>query len=156
MLVESSLMAPKFEEDEDVEVEVELELCLSLGGSFKKTEKSKPIGQRSNALGCAKDTGVKIGGGTTNVTRRKETRKKRETKQQQRSGEEGECKRIRSECNGILNGVTNGVNLDLSFSGISNGYGFGQLKENSKDVTIGSPICSDVSDPSSSSRHEGI
>ncbi|KAL1211947.1 Ninja-family protein AFP3 [Cardamine amara subsp. amara] len=143
MLVESSLMETKFGEDEDAEVE--LELCLSLGGSFKKTEKSKPI-EQSNAVGCGKDAGVSM-----IVTRRKETRKKREAKEQQRS-EEGACKRIRSECNGILNGVTNGVNLDLS-----NGNGSGQLKGNRKDITSGSPIytSSDVSDTSSSSRQEG-
>ncbi|KAG7581405.1 Ethylene-responsive binding factor-associated repression [Arabidopsis suecica] len=144
-------MATKYGEDENVEVE--LELCLSLGGPFKKTEKSKPIGRQSDAVGCAKGTGVNLEDKMTNVTRIKETRKKREAKQQQRSGEEEECKRIRTECNG----VTNGEDMDLSFSKMGNGYGSGQLKENSKDVTIGSPICtsSDVSDPSSSSRHEG-
>ncbi|XP_019100451.1 PREDICTED: ninja-family protein AFP1 [Camelina sativa] len=149
MVAESLLMETKFGENEDVE-EVELELCLSLGGPFKKIEKSKPIG-RFNALGCAKDNGVNLEGGTTtNVTSRKETRKKREAKLQQRSGV---CKKIRTECNG----VTNGVDLDLSFSKMGYGYGSSQLKDISKDVTIGSPICtsSDVSDPSSSSRQEG-
>ncbi|XP_002862294.2 ninja-family protein AFP3 [Arabidopsis lyrata subsp. lyrata] len=150
MFVESLSMTTKFGEDENVDVE--LELCLSLGGPFKKTEKSKPIGP-SNAVECAKGTGVNLEDETTNVTRIKETRKKREAKQQQRSGEEEECKRMRTECNG----VTNGEDMDLSFSKMGNGYGSGQLKENRKDVTIGSPICtsSDVSDPSSSSRHEG-
>ncbi|XP_010486270.1 PREDICTED: ninja-family protein AFP3-like [Camelina sativa] len=146
MVAESLLMETKLGENEDVE-EVELELCLSLGGPFKKTEKSKPIG-RFNAVGCAKDNGVNLEGGTTtNVTSRKETRKKREAKLQQRSGV---CKKIRS-------GVTNGVDLDLSFSKMGYGYGSSQLKEISKDVMIGSPICSssDVSDPSSSSRQEG-
>lgn len=156
MVVESSSMATRFGEDEDVEVE--LELRLSLGGPFKKTEKSKPTEIRTdgqvNAVRFAKDVGVHIDGGTTkreiNATRRKETRMKREL----RRGEEGECKRIKTECSGILNGVTNGVDLDLSFSK----NGSGQFKENNKAVTIGSPICSssDVSDPSSSSRHEGM
>lgn len=144
-------MTSKIGEDENVEAE--LELCLSLGGPFKKTKNVKPIGQY-NAVGCTKDTGVKLDGVVTFVTSRKETRKKREVKQQQRGGEEEECKRIRTECNG----VNNGVDLDLSFSKMGNGYGSGQLKEISKDVTIGSPIytSSDLSDPSSSSRQEGM
>ncbi|XP_010464339.1 PREDICTED: ninja-family protein AFP1-like [Camelina sativa] len=143
-------METKFGKNEDVE-EVELELCLSLGGPFKKTEKSKPV-EQFNAVGCTKDTaGVNLeGGATMNVRSRKETRKKREPKLQQRSGV---CKKIRTECNG----VPNGVDLDLSFSKMGNGYMSSQLKETSKDVTIWSPICtsSDVSDPSSSSRQEG-
>ncbi|XP_023642449.1 ninja-family protein AFP3 [Capsella rubella] len=128
------------------DVEVELELCLSLGGPFKKTEKSKPIDQFNNAVGCMKDTGFNLEGGTTNVTSRKETRKK-----QQRIGDERECKKSRRECNG-------GMDLDLSFRKMGNGYGSGQLKEICKDVTFGSsPICtsSDVSDPSSSSPQQG-
>lgn len=160
MVVESSSMATKFGEDEDVEVE--LELCLSLGGPFKKTEKSKPIETRTdgelNGVTRSKNICVDFDGGAAkrdiNGTRRKETQKKREAKQQQRNGE-GECKRIRTECNG----GTNGVSLDLNFSKMANGYGYesGQFKENSKPITIGSPICSssDVSDPSSSSRQEG-
>ncbi|CAH2054670.1 unnamed protein product [Thlaspi arvense] len=161
MVVESSSMATKLGKDEDVEVE--LELCLSLGGPFKKTEKAKPMNGNFNAVRCANDVGCDINGGTTkreiNATRRKETRKKLEARQQQRSGGEGVCKRIRTECNGILNGVDHGVNLDLSFSKMGNGYGYGsgQYEENGKTVHIGSPICtsSDVSDPYSSSREEG-
>ncbi|ESQ49306.1 hypothetical protein EUTSA_v10022028mg [Eutrema salsugineum] len=140
-------MATKLGKDD--EVQVELELCLSLGGPFKKTEKAKPIEFRTdgnyNAVRCAKDIGFDLNGGT---------RKRREA---QRSGEEeAECKRIRTVCNGILDGVDHGVNLDLSFRKMGNNYGSGQFKENCKPVTIGSPICSspDVSDPSSSSRHE--
>ncbi|KFK38175.1 hypothetical protein AALP_AA3G079100 [Arabis alpina] len=145
MVVESLSMATKFGEDDDVE----LELCLSLGGPFKKTDKTKPIETRTvgevSAVRYSKDIDVNVDGGRTNATRRK-----REAKQQQRGAEEGECKRMRTECNGNVNGVTNGVELDLSFSKMGNGYGSGQ-------VTIGSPICSssDVSDPSSSSRQEG-
>ncbi|CAA7050912.1 unnamed protein product [Microthlaspi erraticum] len=145
-------MATKFGDDEDVE----LELCLSLGGPFKKTEKSNPIETRTdgefNGVTRAKNFCVNFDGEMAKReiigTRRKETQKKRE----QRNGE-GECKRIRTECNG----VTNGVDLDLSFSKMDNGYGSGRFKENSKPITIGSPICSssDVSDPSSSSRQEG-
>ncbi|KAJ4898377.1 nuclear transport factor 2 (NTF2) family protein / RNA recognition motif (RRM)-containing protein [Raphanus sativus] len=128
-------MATKFGKDEDAEVE--LELCLSLGGPLKKATKAQPIeccpdGNSNAVIRWAKDIDVDL-----NV----ETRKKREAKQQ-RSGGGGECKRIKTE-------VTNGVDLGLSFSNLGNGYGSGQYKENSKDVTIGSPIgsTSDVYDP---------
>ncbi|CAN7010160.1 hypothetical protein IGI04_011626 [Brassica rapa subsp. trilocularis] len=144
MVVESSSMATKIGKEEDVEVE--LELCLSLGGPFKKSDKAI-------IMRCANDIGVDLNDGTTTYEV-KETGKKREAKQQQRSrGEGGECKRIKTECKK----ATNGVDLGLSFGDMGNGYGSGRYKENSKDVTIGSPISStsDVSDPSSSPCQEG-
>jgi len=119
MVVESSSMATKIGKEEVAEVE--LELCLSLGGRFKKAQplefctESKP----NNAVRCVEDIDVDLNDGTAkheiNATRRKE----REAKEQQRSGGEGECKRIRTEC---------------------------------KEVSSSS----DVSDPSSCSRQEGI
>ncbi|XP_033147306.1 ninja-family protein AFP3 [Brassica rapa] len=146
-------MATKLGKDEDAAVE--LELCLSLGGPFKKAQplefctESKP----NNAVRCVEDIDVDLNDGAVrheiNETRTKETRKEREGKQQQRSGGEGEYKRIRTECKEVTNGVDQ---FDLSFSGLGNGYRSGQYKENSKAATIGSPICSssDVSDPSGS------
>ncbi|CAN7075597.1 unnamed protein product [Brassica oleracea var. botrytis] len=93
-------MATKIGKEEVAEVE--LELCLSLGGPFKKTEKAQPLEFRTdskpNAVRCVEDIDVDLDDGTAkheiNATRRKE----REAKEQQRSGGEGECKRIRTEC----------------------------------------------------------
>nr|VDD53175.1 unnamed protein product [Brassica oleracea] len=93
-------MATKIGKEEVAEVE--LELCLSLGGPFKKTEKAQPLEFRTyskpNAVRCVEDIDVDLNDGTAkheiNATRRKE----REAKEQQRSGGEGECKRIRTEC----------------------------------------------------------
>ncbi|XP_013593503.1 PREDICTED: ninja-family protein AFP3-like [Brassica oleracea var. oleracea] len=100
MVVESSSMATKIGKEEVAEVE--LELCLSLGGPFKKTEKAQPLEFRTdskpNAVRCVEDIDVDLDDGTAkheiNATRRKE----REAKEQRRSGGEGECKRIRTEC----------------------------------------------------------
>ncbi|KAF2584015.1 hypothetical protein F2Q70_00037634 [Brassica cretica] len=137
-------MATNLEKEEDAEVE--LELCLSLGGSFKKAEKAQPLEFRT-------DINPKH---EINGTRRKETRKKLEVKEQQRSGGEGEgegeCKRFKTE----HKDVNNGVEFDLSFSGLGNGYGSGQYKDISKAAAVGSPIrsSSDIFDPSSSSRQE--
>ncbi|KAF3534366.1 hypothetical protein DY000_02043706 [Brassica cretica] len=145
MVVESSPMATNLEKEEDAEVE--LELCLSLGGSFKKAEKAQPLEFRT-------DINPKH---EINGTRRKETGKKLEVKEQQRSGGEGEgegeCKRFKTE----HKDVNNGVEFDLSFSGLGNGYGSGQYKDISKAAAVGSPIrsSSDIFDPSSSSRQEG-
>ncbi|KAL0699341.1 hypothetical protein Bca4012_055463 [Brassica carinata] len=147
MVVESLSMATKLGKEEDVEVE--LELCLSLGGPFKKPDKAQPIEYctdgNSSTVRCLKDIDVDLYVGTTKHEV-KETSKKREARHQQRRGEE-ECKRIRTECQENANGV----DLGLSFGDLGNGYGSGQYKENSKDVTI----ASDVSDPSSSPCQEG-
>ncbi|CAH8343751.1 unnamed protein product [Eruca vesicaria subsp. sativa] len=142
MVLETLSMETKLREEEDVEVE--LELCLSLGGPFKKADKTQPIECCPDGNSIA----VRCVNGEV-----KETRKKREAKEQQRSGGEGECKKIRTGCKEVINGV----DLGLDFGDLGNGYGSGQYKENSKGVTNGSPICStsDVSDPSSSPCQEG-
>ncbi|CAH8356348.1 unnamed protein product [Eruca vesicaria subsp. sativa] len=152
MVLESSSMATKLGKEEDAEVE--LELCLSLGGPFKKSQPLEfCMDRKPNAVRCVDDIDVDLNGGKTNHEINATRRKEREEKEQQRSGGEGECKRIRTECKE----VTNGVEFGLSFSGLCNGFGSGQYKENSKATTNGSPICSssDVSDPSSSSHQEG-
>ncbi|KAF3599151.1 hypothetical protein F2Q69_00039037 [Brassica cretica] len=102
MVVESSSMATKIGKEEVAEVE--LELCLSLGGPFKKTEKAQPLEFRTdskpNAVRCVEDIDVDLNDGTAKheINAR---RKEREAKEQQRSGGEGECKRIRTECKDV-------------------------------------------------------
>ncbi|KAF8094625.1 hypothetical protein N665_0358s0007 [Sinapis alba] len=147
-------MATKLGKNEDAEVE--LELCLSLGGPFKKAQPLQLCTDgKPNTVRCVEDIDVDVKH-EINGMRRKEARKElEEAKQQQGSGGEGECKRMRTKCKE----VTNGVEFDLSFStGLGNGYGSGQYKDiSNKAAAVGSPVCSssDVSDPSCSSRQEG-
>ncbi|KAJ4886050.1 nuclear transport factor 2 (NTF2) family protein / RNA recognition motif (RRM)-containing protein [Raphanus sativus] len=150
-------MAKYLGKEEDAEVE--LELCLSLGGPFKKAEKAQPLEFRThrkpNTVRCVENIDVGLNDRMVkheiSATMINETRKKLEA-EQQISGE-GECKRTKTE----HKEVTNGVEFDLSFSGLGNRYGSGQYKVISKPAAVGSPICSssDVSDLSSSSRQEG-
>ncbi|CAN8269962.1 unnamed protein product [Cochlearia groenlandica] len=121
MLIESSTMATKLREDED-DVDVELELCLSLGGPFNKTDKSKQVDMytdgETNAVNCTEGNDVNVDGGTT---RTKETRKKQEGLGQG----DYKYKRFKTESNGVTNAVY------LTFNNM----------DNIKPGTIGSPIC---------------
>ncbi|KAJ4886036.1 nuclear transport factor 2 (NTF2) family protein / RNA recognition motif (RRM)-containing protein [Raphanus sativus] len=145
-------MAKNLGKEEDAEVE--LELCLSLGGPFKKAEKAQPLEFRThrkpNTIRCVEDD---VDLNDRMVKHENSATRKKLEAEQQISGGEGECKRIKTE----HKEVTNGAEFDLSFSGLGNRYGSGQYKVISKPAAVGSPIrsSSDVSDPSSSSRQEG-
>ncbi|XP_010547110.1 PREDICTED: ninja-family protein Os03g0419100 [Tarenaya hassleriana] len=134
--MDANSTATRFGEDD----EIELELCLSLGGSVRKTENPKPIEtEKSAGYGSRNPKPIDCVDGMSkreiHAVRRQEARKKREAKQQQRrglcrarnggeslngvvsvsaSGAERDGKRMKTECNGSVNGETKCVDLNLS------------------------------------------